>query len=104
MVTFAPVDLPTWAPGFQPDEVDDQIHGWIASPPMRALVAAFGGVLTDGAVGDLLSWLDDFSGTHWDFRARGGVERWPRSAASGHSPWPRPGWRRWPAVGTRWTP
>jgi hypothetical protein len=49
MVTFAPVDLPTCAPGFQPDEVDDQIYGWIASPPMRALIAAFGGA--DGGRG-----------------------------------------------------
>jgi hypothetical protein len=36
---------------------------------MRDLVGAFGGDLPDAAPGDLLAWLDEFSGAHWDFRA-----------------------------------
>ncbi|SDS39514.1 hypothetical protein SAMN04489716_0693 [Actinoplanes derwentensis] len=40
---------------------------------MRALVAAFGGVLPDLATGPLLEWLDEFSALHWDFR--NGAER-----------------------------
>jgi hypothetical protein len=75
MVTFAPVDLPVCEPGLRPDKLDDQIHGWIASEPMRALVSAYGASLPDAPVGDLLRWLDAFSGEHWDFRRRGGVER-----------------------------
>jgi hypothetical protein len=75
MVTFAPADLPACEPGFQPDKLDDQIHGWIASEPMRALVSAYGSVLPDASAGDLLAWLDAFSGEHWDFRRKGGVER-----------------------------
>jgi hypothetical protein len=75
MVTFAPVDLPVCEPHFQPHEVDDQILGWIASPPMRALVTSYGGQLPDAGVGDLLTWLDDFSAGPWDFRGKTGVER-----------------------------
>jgi len=75
MVTFAPVDLPACEPGFRPDKLDDQIRGWIASEPMRELVSAYGGNLPHAPVGDLLNWLDNFSGQHWDFRRRGGVER-----------------------------
>src|SRR4051794_37833496 len=36
---------------------------------MRDLVAAFGADLPAAGPGDLLAWLDDFSGAHWDFRA-----------------------------------
>ena len=75
MVTFAPVDLPACEPGFRPGRLDDQIRGWIASAPMRALVTAYGERLPDAGVGDLLAWLDAFSGVHWDFRRHGRVER-----------------------------
>jgi hypothetical protein len=75
MVTFAPVDLPACEPGFQPGKLDDQIHRWIASEPMKALVTAYGESLPDAGVGDLLAWLDAFSGEHWDFRRHGRVER-----------------------------
>ncbi|MCG5454497.1 hypothetical protein PSH03_003655 [Micromonospora sp. PSH03] len=46
------------------------------SPPMRDLVELFGGTLpvTDQATtAALLAWLDEFSGTHWNFRK--GAER-----------------------------
>jgi hypothetical protein len=75
MVTFAPVDLPACEPGFRPGQLDDQIYRWIASEPMKALVTAYGKSLPDAGVGDLLVWLDAFSGEHWDFRRHGGVER-----------------------------
>ncbi|GIE33964.1 hypothetical protein Ait01nite_070090 [Actinoplanes italicus] len=75
MVTFAPVDLPVCEPGFQPDKTDDQIRDWVTSEPIRELVSAYGGSLPDTQVEDVLLWLDDFSGEHWDFRRRGGVER-----------------------------
>jgi hypothetical protein len=74
-VTFAPVDLPVCEPGFRPGRLDDQIHRWVASEPMRALVAAYGKSLPEAGTGDLLAWLAAFSGEHWDFRRPGGVER-----------------------------
>jgi hypothetical protein len=70
-VTFAPVDLPVGDPA----SLDDQIHRWIASEPMKALVTAYGKSLPDAGVGDLLAWLDAFSDEHWDFRRHGRVER-----------------------------
>lgn len=75
MVTFAPVDLPACEPGFRPGRLDDEIRGWVASEPMKALVAAYGGSLPDAGLGDLLAWLDAFSGERWDFRRHGRVER-----------------------------
>ncbi|MEV6845150.1 hypothetical protein [Actinoplanes sp. NPDC051411] len=75
MVTFPPVALPACEPGFRPGRLDDQIHRWVASEPMKALVAAYGESLPDAGVGDLLAWLDAFSGVHWDFRRHGRVER-----------------------------
>ncbi|MEV4350153.1 hypothetical protein AB0J83_37325 [Actinoplanes sp. NPDC049596] len=52
----------------------DGIRETITSAPLRELIEVFGGRLPDAATGDLLAWLDDFSGEHWDFR-RGRVER-----------------------------
>ncbi len=75
MVSFAAVPLPACAPDFQRDAVAGEIHRWIASEPMTALVTAYGGTLPELGTGDLLAWLDDFSGEHWDFRKRGNVER-----------------------------
>jgi hypothetical protein len=74
-VDFALVDLPACEPGFRPDHVDAQIHRWIASPPMRALVRAYGGEPPAAPVGELLAWLDSFSAAHWDFRRVGRLER-----------------------------
>lgn len=68
MVTFAPVDLPD----FQAGGLEAQIYRWVASEPMRALVAAYGETMP---AGDLLPWLDAFSAEHWDFRRPGRVER-----------------------------
>jgi len=75
VVTFAPVELPACEPGFRPGKLPGQIHDWAASAPMRALVTAYGESLPDAGVGDLLTWLDAFSGRHWDFRRHGRVER-----------------------------
>jgi hypothetical protein len=70
---FAFVPIPVCEPHFVPDTVNEEIHQWISSPPMAALVEAFGGSLPTAPTGTLLAWLDDFSGAHWDFR--GGRER-----------------------------
>ncbi|MEU5902777.1 hypothetical protein ABZ780_00235 [Micromonospora sp. NPDC047467] len=75
MVSFAAVALPTCEPGFRPEAVADEIHGWVSSSPMRALVAEYGSALPSVGVGELLAWLDAFSETHWDFRKHGKVER-----------------------------
>jgi hypothetical protein len=75
MVTFAPVGLPVCEPGFRLGRTGDEIHRWVASEAMRALVTAYGSRLPDAGVGDLLVWLDAFSGEHWDFRRPGRVER-----------------------------
>ncbi|RSM72198.1 hypothetical protein DMB66_06255 [Actinoplanes sp. ATCC 53533] len=76
MSGFAPVALPACAPNFQPDAIAADIEVWISSEPIRALVGRFGGALPAADVGGLLTWLDDFSGEHWDFRKRAaGAER-----------------------------
>ncbi|MCG5472067.1 hypothetical protein LADH09A_006102 [Micromonospora sp. LAH09] len=75
MASFAAVALPTCEPNFGPQTVAAEIHGWISSAPMRALVAEYGGTLPSASVGDLLAWLDAFSDEHWDFRKHGNVER-----------------------------
>jgi hypothetical protein len=66
----APVPLPASPPG----DLAGGIREWITSAPLRGLVEAFGGDLPGGGTADVLAWLVDFSGTHWDFR-RGGLER-----------------------------
>jgi hypothetical protein len=48
------------------------IDSWASSEAMTRLVAAFGGTPA-GSGSDLLSYLEDFSAQHWDFRA--GAER-----------------------------
>jgi hypothetical protein len=75
MTGFAAVPLPACAPDFRGDAVAGEIHRWVSSEPMAALVAAYGGTLPDLGTGDLLAWLDDFSDEHWNFRKRGNVER-----------------------------
>ena len=47
----------------------DGIAGWIGSPPLRGLVAHFGGRWPSGDLGAVLAGLDDFSARCWDFRA-----------------------------------
>jgi hypothetical protein len=76
MSGFASVPLPACEPNFQPDKVADGIEAWVSSEPIRALVGRFGGVLPTTDVRGLLTWLDDFSGEHWDFRKNAaGAER-----------------------------
>ncbi|MDR7321895.1 MULTISPECIES: hypothetical protein [Catenuloplanes] len=75
MARFAPVPVPRCHDGLRPRRIAAETAGWVSSEPMRALVAAFGGRLPDGPVGELLDWLDAFSGAHWDYR-RGRVERY----------------------------
>ncbi|WP_326550678.1 hypothetical protein [Micromonospora sp. NBC_01813] len=76
MSGFAPVPLPACEPNFQPDLVATEIEAWISAEPVRALVGRFGGTLPTTDLGGLLTWLDDFSGEHWDFRKKtAGVER-----------------------------
>jgi len=75
MVSFAAVPLPSCEPNFRRDAVAAEVHGWVSSEPMRALVAAFGGELPRAGVDELLVWLDGFSDEHWNFRKHGGVER-----------------------------
>ncbi|BCY11416.1 hypothetical protein [Actinoplanes sp. L3-i22] len=68
--TARPVALPPSPPG----DLAGGIRDWITSAPLRELVAASGGRLPGGGTAELLAWLDDFSGAHWDFR-RGSLER-----------------------------
>lgn len=75
MASFAPVPLPACEPNYRTDAVAGEIHGWISSPPMRALVSAYGGSLPQAGVDELLAWLDAFSDEHWNFRKSGKVER-----------------------------
>ncbi|MET7667935.1 hypothetical protein [Micromonospora luteifusca] len=75
MVSFDAVALPSCEPDFQPQAVAEEIHAWISSEPMRALVSEYGASLPQASVGDLLAWLDAFSDEHWDFRKHGKVER-----------------------------
>lgn len=47
-----------------------ELESWIRSEPLRALAAAWGGVVPRGDhdVLKLYDWFDQFSATHWDFR------------------------------------
>ncbi|QOC95279.1 hypothetical protein D0Q02_25685 [Micromonospora craniellae] len=47
----------------------DGISRWVGSPPIRELVAGFGGRWPAGDLGAVLAALDGFSARHWDFRA-----------------------------------
>ncbi|GAB3076795.1 hypothetical protein [Micromonospora schwarzwaldensis] len=75
MVSFDAVALPTCEPNFRPQAAAEEILAWVSSPPMRALVEEYDGVLPSAGVGELLEWLDAFSDRHWNFRKRGNVER-----------------------------
>jgi hypothetical protein len=74
---FAPVPLPSG----EPELITAEVCAWLTAPPLRELVATFGGDLPEtGArpatgVATLVRWLDDFSALHWDFRRAGNVER-----------------------------
>ncbi|MEO6944910.1 MAG: hypothetical protein ABI053_09395 [Lacisediminihabitans sp.] len=66
--------LPIWT-GAEDDAVRARvaIDGWAGSSQISALVDRFGGSVATRDPAELLDWLDEFSGEHWDFR--GGVER-----------------------------
>ncbi|MEV0807577.1 hypothetical protein [Micromonospora sp. NPDC050200] len=70
---IADVALPTGAAGASPAQVARGVRAWVESPPLRALVARFGGDWPAGDLTAVLAGLDDFSARHWDFR--GGRER-----------------------------
>ncbi|MEO3747188.1 hypothetical protein [Plantactinospora sp. B5E13] len=77
MTRYEPVPLPTGAAEASRAEVTAGVVGWVCAPPLRDLVAAFGGGLPDRLPpAELLEWLDGFSAVYWDFRSRSGsVER-----------------------------
>jgi hypothetical protein len=76
MSGFAPVPLPVCEPDFRAEALGAQIEAWACAEPIRALVDRFGGTLPSAGLGALLTWLDDFSREHWDYRRRkGGAER-----------------------------
>ncbi|WP_431910464.1 hypothetical protein [Micromonospora carbonacea] len=97
------VPLPDGAAGAPPARIVAGLRAWVTSPPLRGLVARFGGdappgdpasgdrlardpLSGDPLSGDLaaaLAWLDDFSARHWDFR--GGRER-PEAAEPAFDP------------------
>ncbi|MEH1015039.1 hypothetical protein V6U90_18240 [Micromonospora sp. CPCC 206060] len=62
------VPLPTGQTGAVPAAVVAGVQDWVTSPPVRTLVARFGGDWPDGGTGALLAALDAFSARHWDFR------------------------------------
>ncbi|WP_431727438.1 hypothetical protein [Verrucosispora sp. TAA-831] len=63
------VPLPGGGPTDPAAAIIDGINRWIDSPPIRDLVACFGGRWPGGDLGATLAALDGFSATHWDFRA-----------------------------------
>lgn len=65
---------PVALPPSPPDDLVGGIRAWITSPPLRNLVEAFGAEMPELETAELLAWLDDFSGLHWDFR-QGRLER-----------------------------
>ena len=76
MVSYPTVPLPTCQPRVPAGELAASIRRWVSSPPLRDLVAEFGGHWPELETGALLDWLDRFSAEHWDFRERSGsVER-----------------------------
>lgn len=76
MISFAPVPPPSCQHGPHPATIAAEIHAWASSEPLRALVTAYGETLPEAPADTLLSWLDTFSDTHWNFRRiHGSVER-----------------------------
>ncbi|MCI4061547.1 hypothetical protein MRQ36_02745 [Micromonospora sp. R77] len=62
------VRLPGDPAGTSGDELAAGVRAWVQSPPLRALVAHFGGDWPAGGLDAVLAGLDDFSARHWDFR------------------------------------
>ncbi|MFC8619998.1 hypothetical protein ACFT9M_26795 [Micromonospora purpureochromogenes] len=70
---IADVALPNCPADASPAQLARGLRAWVESPPLRALVARFGGEWPTGDLTAVLAGLDDFSARHWDFR--GGRER-----------------------------
>ncbi|WP_229399980.1 hypothetical protein [Micromonospora okii] len=64
------VALPSGEAGATPARIADGVRAWVTSPPLRGLVARFGGdwPAGDDGLAAVLAWLDEFSARHWDFR------------------------------------
>ncbi|TDC54680.1 hypothetical protein E1258_23650 [Micromonospora sp. KC207] len=75
--------LPGGEAGSTPARIVDGVRSWVTSPPLRDLVARFGGDRPPDDLAAALAWLDDFSARHWDFR--GGRER-PEAAEPAFDP------------------
>nr|QLK01545.1 hypothetical protein HZU44_19465 [Micromonospora carbonacea] len=75
--------LPDGEAGINPARIVDGVRSWVTSPPLRDLVARFGGDRPPDDLAAALAWLDDFSARHWDFR--GGRER-PEAAEPAFDP------------------
>jgi hypothetical protein len=69
---FAPIPLPgSRGPVTDRVALAADIDAWLRSAAMNALVTDFGGALPHSSIATMLSYLEDFSARHWDFR-RGG--------------------------------
>jgi hypothetical protein len=68
------LELPLWTGTPQDFRTTiERIEGWASSPSMSTLVEAFGGSTEGRAAAALLSFLDEFAASRWDFRR--GAER-----------------------------
>lgn len=65
-MSFAPVPLPR--SGLTREQFIEDLAQWVGSPPIRSLVAAFGGTWPAGDLREVLTRIDNFSAEHWDFR------------------------------------
>lgn len=68
------LELPRWTGAL--DDVRANliaVERWVTSDAMERLVSEFGGSTASISLDALLTYLDEFSATHWDFR--GGLER-----------------------------
>ncbi|MFJ6199404.1 hypothetical protein [Micromonospora sp. NPDC092111] len=61
--------LPDGTAGATAARLTADVRAWVESPPLRRLVAHFGGDPPAGNLAATLAGLDDFSARHWDFRA-----------------------------------
>jgi hypothetical protein len=73
-IQFAPVPLPR----FDPTEnnltsLRTDIHRWVTSPPLVALIELFGATMPNSDLSTTFSFLETLSAEHWDFRS--GSER-----------------------------
>ncbi|PGH41092.1 hypothetical protein GA0070622_2560 [Micromonospora sediminicola] len=62
------MELPAGAAGTSHAELLSGVRSWVESPPLRGLVAHFGGDWPAGDLAAVLAGLDVFSARRWDFR------------------------------------